>query len=192
MTINCKWLPKENTLDLNEFEKEIDKAYEEFEHDFIKSFPIFDGLPVRVRRYPEDELKHRYSAFNHITTRDYNHINGKNSSNYDNREPDIRRIERITWVRKLIEHPNCRPQEICNCKGTFAWFVDYKGKKRANILHYTEMFMVVLEKRKDFYLLVTSFLLNNKVVRDQKYKEYKKSNSKYALSKAKDGTEAPS
>lgn len=192
MTINCNWLPKENSLDLNEFENEIDKAYKEITQDFITSVPTFDGLPIRVRRYPEDELKHRYSAFNHITTRDYNHINGQNSSSYDNREPDIRRIERITWVRKLIEHPNCKPQEICNCKGTFTWFVDYKGKKRVNILHYTEMFMVVLEKKKDCYMLITSFLFDNKVLRDKAFKEYKKSDTKFALGKTKDGTKIPS
>lgn len=175
MHINCSGLCEEKGIDLNDFKNEVDSAYEQFKLDFIESYLTFNGMPIRVRKYPIDEISHRYETFNHITSKDYYHIQC-NSSDYDNRLPDIRRLERIKWVRLLIEHPRCIPSSDCDCRGTFTWYEPYKNTYRVNILHYDERYKVVLEKRhnKDYYLLITAYYFDNEVVRDKKYKKDKK------------------
>lgn len=176
MVINCNWLPSERNIDLNNLPEETKKAYKIFCNDFVSSTPYFNGMPVKFRKYPIDEKTKRFYAFDHITTRDYEHLQG-NSTDLTDRNPDIRRIERISWVRKIIEHPNCKPSEFCNCKGVLTWYEEYKKTYRVNLLLYDEYFMVVLEKRKnsDNYTLITAFYLENDMERKTRYKKYKNS-----------------
>ncbi len=175
MKINCKWLPKENELDINDYQNEMRKAYDIFYNDFITSKPKINGFEVMVRRYPEDETNHRYSSFNHITTKDYDKIQG-NSSNYCDRYPDIKRIERIAWVRKIIEHYDCKPIQNCNCRGVMTWYEQYRSTYRMNIMLYDENFLIVLEKNKNgFYFLITAFYFDNVMERKKRYEKYKMS-----------------
>lgn len=181
MNIYCSWLPEESQINLNNLPSEIDLAYNVFCNDFISSTPTFNGFPVRVRRYPEDKQKNRYFSFNHITTKDYSRINNKNSSEYTKREPDIRRIERIAWVRKIIEHPVCSPKLDCNCEGIKTWYEEYKGTYRVNIMLESENFMIVLEKENkdaEFYLLITAFYFNNDYEKNKRIKKYNSSTYK--------------
>ena len=175
MKINCKWLPEENEIDINNIEEEVEEAYKIFKEDFIESDILLNGFKVAVRRYPEDDIKGRYYSFNHITTKDYDKKQG-NSNEYEDRYPDIRRLERIAWIKKLIEHPNCVPTEECNCKGNLLWYEEYKNTYRVNIMLYDEDFFVVLEKHpnKPIYLLITAFYFENEIEKNKRYKKYKK------------------
>lgn len=172
MNINCHWLPEELDIDINDFENEYEYAYQLFEQDFIHSQPEINGIKVHPRRYPD--FKGKYYSFDHITTKDYNRSNGKNSSHHEDRKPDIRRLERIEWVRLLIEHPNCTPSNICNCRGTLLWYEEYKSTYRVNILLPDEKFMVIFEKETKFniYLLVTAYYLYTDEAVDKKIKRY--------------------
>ena len=71
--------------------------YTVFENDFIRSQPRYEGLKVAVRKYPEIDGLHR--TFYHIT-----HKGGDEN----NRQPDIRRMERIRYPKFVLEqnqHP---------------------------------------------------------------------------------------
>ncbi|MGM9969833.1 MAG: hypothetical protein ACI35S_05490 [Anaeroplasma sp.] len=172
MRINCSWLTKELDIDLNNFREEYEYAYSLFVRDFVKSHPSINGKPVEPRYYPD--FNGKYHSFDHITTKDYNRRQGRNSSKHEDREPDIRRLERIEWVRLLIEHPNCIPLTSCDCKGTMLWYEDYKNTYRVNILLPDENFMVVFEKNKKFdkYLLVTAYYLYGQFDVERKIKKY--------------------
>lgn len=174
MNINCSWLTNEKNIDLNLLPQEIDEAYTVFINDFIASVPKINGYPVYPRRYPEDDLKHRYYSFNHITSKDYDHIQNKNSNEFEDRAPDIRRIERIAWIREFIEHPKCIPNNECHCKGMLLWYEPYKNTYRINLMIYEENFQVVLEKatNKNFYLIVTAFYFDTDIAREKRYKKY--------------------
>lgn len=67
--------------------------FEIFEADFINSYPHFEGHPVRIRKHPIENGKPE--AFFHVTCQDY----GKAG----HRDPDLRRCERIRWVRAFKE-----------------------------------------------------------------------------------------
>jgi hypothetical protein len=69
-------------------------VYGVFERDFKHYTPRYEGRPVTHDSRIEDGKE---AAFWHIISR--------NDPRTGNRELNIRRCERITWVRPLIEHP---------------------------------------------------------------------------------------
>lgn len=176
MEKDCRWLTKIIDINLNDFQNEYEHAYSLFKRDFIDSCPTFYGKKVIPRKNPAFNKK--YYSFDHITTKDYNRYDGKNSNTHDDRQPDIRRLERIEWVRELIENPHCIPQrlECSKCRGTFYWYEDYKNTYRVNILIPDEKFTVIFEKKKnsDYYLLVTAYYLYNDLQVQKKINKYNK------------------
>lgn len=91
--------------------------------------------------------------------------------------PDFRRCERIRWVRKFIENYKCNLAECKECDGIKVWEEDYHGNPRVHILLEEERYMVVVEKREKYCLLITAFYfeqdhkLRKKLKKYQKYKE---------------------
>jgi hypothetical protein len=88
----------------------------------------------------------------------------------NDREPDLRRMERMPWPRPLIddsEHPYLKIwRNIRKGKG---------GKKdRILILHTEENYLVVLDDRKKYILPWTAYYLRSKSELDKKLKEYEK------------------
>jgi hypothetical protein len=74
------------------FSAYFDAVYSVFHNDFIKSQPIYEGIKVSVRKYPEVDGMHR--TFYHITHE------GEDEAN---RQPDFRRMERIRFPKFVIE-----------------------------------------------------------------------------------------
>src|SRR4051812_25717142 len=72
----------------------IAAVYAAFRADFVDSQPRFDGRWVRHRRDPIYEG--REAGFWHCVS---------DGATEDERLPDIRRCERIRWLRAVIEHP---------------------------------------------------------------------------------------
>ena len=89
------WLPP--LVRLDEFEgdwqKYIDAVFAVFYSDFVESRPIFRGLPVAVRKHPL--IKGKEVAFWHCVS---------TGEREEDRIPDLRRCERIGWVRAIIAH----------------------------------------------------------------------------------------
>lgn len=150
----------------------LDKLYENvFKPDFLNSCPEFQGWEVWIRKEPMDG--NREHDFIHMTHEDYFH----NSKNPNDRIPDLRRSERLNWVRPIIEHFACAMEKKCG--RILYWENYYRGYVRCNLFLPEERFHVVLERRdKDkVYFIITSFYVNTDWElrkRMEKYKLYQK------------------
>lgn len=160
---NC-WLPKlEFWEDYgSDYSKYQDALYEIFKSDFIKSRPEFEGKQVNIRRHPIEYG--REEAFFHVTCQDYM----KNGE----RVPDLRRCERIRWVRAFIENYNCDPVQCEACEGIKVWSEPYKNTARVHMLLEEERYMVVVKRRDSYCLLITAFYFNQEHSLRKKLKHY--------------------
>lgn len=167
--LNCEWLPKLEIRDENKDWLDYENAlYEIFLSDFIKSQPLFNNKPVRTRKHP---ITHgREEAFWHITCQNY--------IDKDERQPDLRRCERIRWVRKFIENHKCKnPDCESYCNGIKIWAEKYKNKNQKNnnrihILLEEEKYIVILEERDEYNLLITGFYIDQNHFLQKKIREY--------------------
>lgn len=157
------WLPDTIPYNSNENWGDYEDAlYSIFEYDFIKSQPRFKGKQVQIRRHPV-ELG-REEAFWHVTCRDF--------SKDGDRKPDLRRCERIKWVRAFIENYDCKKSCGNDCDGLYIWATQYKNKTRFKILFKDEMYVVIIEEREKYCLLITAFYIDNENRLEKMLKEY--------------------
>ena len=110
-------------------------------------------------------------AFFHVTCNDFK----KNQ----NRVPDLRRCKRIRWVKAFIEnYASCRDMNYtdCNdCNGIKAWIEDVHGEERAHIFLEEEQYLVVVEIRKNYCLLITAVYIEHDYTLDKYIGRYQKS-----------------
>lgn len=109
----------------------------------IRSGLTLDGLPVHCRRIPESDG--RWAAFWHLIQE------GKIE---DERTPDLRRCERIRWVRWVIDNANSAPEIL-------RW-ENARGTEKNVLLWYREEYLVVLSKRSGYLLLKTAYCTDKK------------------------------
>lgn len=168
--MSCDWLPEiEEYSHDEEWQTYWNNLYKIFVHDFKISQPDFLGLKVHHRREPMEYDKEE--AFFHVTCNDFK----KNQ----NRVPDLRRCERIRWVKAFIEnYASCRDMNYtdCNdCNGIKAWIEDVHGKERAHIFLEEEQYLVVVEIRKNYCLLITAVYIEHDYTLDKYIGRYQKS-----------------
>ena len=137
--------------------------YSIFKSDFIDSYPLYKNTRVNVKHYPIEYGKEE--AFFHTTCKDYTG-NGA-------RVPDFRRCERIRWVRAFIENYDCDLSKCEDCDGVKVWNEPYKSKTRVHLLLEEERYMVVLEERKGYFLLIPAFYLDYGHALQKQLKHYK-------------------
>lgn len=167
----CKWLPDiVECKDFGKWNEYLEEIYEIFKKDFIYSRPIFEGKGVNFRRAPMDgKYEH---TFTHLTHKDEYH----NYTNPNDRIPDPRRAERIGWNKPIIENYLC--DENCNnCEKILYFEKYYKKNVRAYFLFKNVKFLVIIEKREKYNLLITGYYVEyenamNKLLRE--YEQYKK------------------
>lgn len=168
---NCKWLPEiVECEDYTKWNEYLDTIYKIFKTDFIDSKPIFEGKYVNFRKAPMDgKYEH---TFTHLTHKDEYH----NSTNPNDRIPDPRRAERIGWNRPIIENYKC--DENCeNCNKVLYFEQYYKKNIRVYFLFKDAKFLVIIEKREDYNLLITGYYIefeNAMKKYIKKYEQYKK------------------
>lgn len=147
----CKWLPElipcQNWSDFSNYEELL---YSYFKIDFIDSNPTFEDKPVLIRRHPLEN--NREQTFFHVTSSEY--IPGKP------RVPDSKRCERIRWIRAFIENYNCNPKLCEACDGIKVWEEPYKNNQRIYLLFEEEKYVVIIERRAQYALLITAYYLN--------------------------------
>lgn len=144
------WLPDLCPCeDLSNWKEYEDYLYEIFTADFIDSQPMFMGKPVRIRRHPL--TFGREEAFHHVTCCDY--------LKDGDRQPDMRRCERIRWIRAFIENYRCDGWECPSCNGVRIWSTIYPKTKcpRFKILLEDERYMVIVEERPNYCLLISAY-----------------------------------
>ena len=119
------------------------RAYEDALHDiFLREIARgglrFGAWPVNCRRIPE--TGGRWASFWHLV---------QEGRIEDDRTPDLRRCERIRWVRWVIEHAGTHP-DIDHWQNT-------RGTETNSLLWYREEYLVVLAQRRDYWLLKTAY-----------------------------------
>lgn len=146
------WLPSLELFEdhANDWTRYQAVLYAIFYADFIDTKPSYDGLPVYIRKHPIEHGKEE--AFFHVTCQDYD--------GDGERVPDLRRCERIRWVRSFIENYNCDSALCPKCEGVKLWEMPYGSHKRVHILLEEEKYMVVIEPREQYCLLITAFYFN--------------------------------
>lgn len=172
--INCRWLTP--IIELSDFGGDWFKydsfLYTLFSRDFIKNDLYFRGKVVRIRKHPKEGDKEQ--AYFHVTS-----TNTSNAKDMNDREPDLRRCERIEWIRLLIENHRCA--DGC-CSLPKIWSDNNNGNTRWTILFEEVRFLVILEERPQYYLLITSFYIIGKRQLEKKLEAFKKFQQKTPIS----------
>jgi len=151
------WLP--DLIELEDFsgdwQRYEDEVYAKFYTDFVESKPIFQSMPVYIKR---ELVKGKERGFWHCIQE------GKVEKE---RTPNLRRCERITWIRALIE--NADDPLIKK------WPKRKKGKIRFSIWLEEADYLVILEKRSNCWILWTAFYTDWPHTRKKLRKEYEES-----------------
>jgi len=158
MSPDDDWLPPLITLDASDgdWNKYEAKLYGEFYRDFLANRPRFRGESVVViKRYVDS----KEACFWHCTSE---------GAVEQNRTPDLRRCERIAWIRKVIEAAGTP---------TVRWWLKKQGPlPRALVAVADFSYVVVLEKRKgrtaDYWVLITAYPVEQVHRRRKMQREY--------------------
>lgn len=147
---------------LEDFNGEVDiylgHIFSLFEQDFINSQVFFRGKKVI---YDKTDDNGRPSAFVHITTEE--------NRNTTEREICLRRCERISWIRAIIE--NCEEPQV------LVWEKEQATSKRRAIRTYLfleqEDFLVILQEIKHGHYMVTAIYVDSPHQKRKHLKEHK-------------------
>lgn len=109
-----------------------------FMQEIVRGSLALDGCRISCRRIPE--TGGRWASFWHLI---------QEGRVEDERTPDLRRCERLRWIRWMIENAETYP-EISRWENT--------RRTEANILlWYREEYLVILSRRNDYLLLKTAY-----------------------------------
>lgn len=136
------------------FNQYLEAVYEIFKADYILNKPVFQGRRLGLKKHPMFQDKE--ATFWHMTT----------SGEVENeREPDLRRMERIRWSPKMInesEHPYLK-----------VWRNKRPGKQESILIwHDAEKFLVVLRDHGDYILPWTTYVVDQPNRERRLMKEY--------------------
>ena len=163
MSNDCKWLPALlPEPDWNSYYPGYENfLYNLFQKIYLDSCkPIyFLGKIVRFRFKPYEHGKEE--VFFHLTCKDEDQIR--------NRTPDRNRFLRLEWTRSFIENYTCT--DIC-CSTKPLFWKNTNQKNRYKILFHN--FLVVLEDRNTYFLLITGFYVPDEYYIRGLLKEYEK------------------
>lgn len=100
--------------------------------------PSFRGTRITCKRHPETQGE--WLAFWHLISV---------GEQENDRLPDMRRCERLPWVRWIIDNAD-------NDNDIDVW--EHQNRRERNVyLWYREEYLVVLSQRRDYILLKTAF-----------------------------------
>jgi hypothetical protein len=139
--------------------KYFDYLFGIFKRDFIDSHPIFHGKPVLIG--DKRIFKGKPECFWHVTSQE--------NKETKEREPNMRRCERVEWIRLIINH--------CNESAVWVWPKQHEREVRHNLFLERENFLVILVERKTFYL-VTAIYVDYPHTRKRLEEEYKRYDDK--------------
>jgi len=154
MTELPSWLPP--LIKFNDYDGWDDyllAIHEVFRRDFIQSKPVFDGLSVFIRHEPK--FKDKEYTFWHVTSE---------GESEEDRIPDLRRCERIGWIRAIIDNANCEEVKV--------WEQVKKRRLRVYLWLHQFDYLIVLTKATEFYFLVTAFQIQSGRKRENLQRDY--------------------
>lgn len=161
----CPILPPKITLDQfnGDYALYDDFLYENVFLEQLFNFKItFRGKFVELKSYPYFEGKE--DIYFHLTCKNFD-------IDSEEREPDLRRSERLCWLRPAIETDH---NKICKQDCFLIYERPYKKSNRIFLLDPVDRYFIVLEERPSYYLLITAFYIHYDNVLRKKLKEYDK------------------
>ena len=156
MTDAPDWLPALITLDQHggRWDTYEPAVYAVFKADFIDTVPFFRGMRIGLRRHPM--YNNREWAFWHVV---------QEGDVEEDRTPDLRRCERISWLRAIIDH--------AEDTRVLVWENERRGKRRVLLWLESHDFLVILGPRNGEYaMLLTAYPTDRGHTRRKLQKEY--------------------
>jgi hypothetical protein len=136
----------------------IEAVYEVFQKDFLHHKTTFRGEELRLKWHPI--FQEKAYTFYHMT---------HTGEDEQNREPDLRRCERMPWARPVIEN--------CDHWSLKIWPQKRQGANRLCIwleLEDEPDYFVILDVRNDYKLLWTAFVAEYEHQKRKKLDEYQR------------------
>ena len=168
------WMPELVPCDdLSHWDEYDALLYGLFKEEWMERKPVFEGKEIRIRSNPRYEG--REEAYWHLTCRDY----GKEGKGSAGRDPDLERCARIKWPRAFIEnYLLCKACGIAGCEGVLVWRArSAKGRERVKIFSREERYIVVLEPRNNYCLLITAYFISEDYSLRACLREYERNRS---------------
>lgn len=135
------------------FKDFFEAVYLIFVRDFVNSKPLYRGKVLRLKSHPFiDGKEYTFYHFTHDGIIE------------EERLPNIRRMERITWPRPMIDNSTDSDLKV--------WENKRGNKTRILVLHEKESYLVILEKRKKYILPWTAYLVDYPNRKKRLLKEY--------------------
>jgi len=144
-----------------DWDKYLEDIYGVFINTLIKRKLFFLNLPVRLRKTPE--YKDKSFTFWHLISE---------GEKEEERTPDFRRCERLAWIHWVIEN-------AINNKDISCWENERGSETHVVIWFDIENYVVILAKRKDYFLLKTAYLA--KPHRAEVFRKEKKTKKNYVF-----------
>ena len=124
----------------NNWEQYLDALYSYFKADFVDSKPVFQGQRLALKRYPLSEG--REATFWHLISE---------GTSEENRSIDLRRCERIRWLKPIIENSADDAVKL--------WKNIRRGEIRICLWLENQEYLVVLTERKGYILPWTAYVV---------------------------------
>ena len=117
----------------------VENLYSVYMQQIVNGNLTFKGLRISCQYRPASQDKHY--GFWHVVSE---------GEIEEDRIPDIRRCERISWIAYLISQVDSNPD--------ISWWENKRGRdSHVVIWHEAENFVVILAKRSDYYLLKSAY-----------------------------------
>lgn len=116
----------------------VEQLYTIFLDEIAKGGLTFRGDPVSCRRMPETDK--RWAAFWHLV---------QEGRIEDDRLPDLRRCERLRWIKYVIEN--------WNTDSSIQWWENNRDGNVSVLLWLNEEYLVILAKRNGYWLLKSAY-----------------------------------
>lgn len=152
-----------NTLEQfnGDFKKYDNFLYNEiYLHQLTEGILIFNNKKVSFKKHPIECGKEQ--TYFHLTTKSTN-----KGIPLSERNPDLRRCERLHWIRPSLETDHVN---LCGFSCFVQYVEPYKNTNRVHLFNEQERYLIILEERKSYYLLITAFYIHE----DQYLKSTKK------------------
>ena len=159
-----------------DWDRYLDALYKHFESDFVKNRPQFRGRRLGLKRHPL--LEGREATFWHIISE------GRDEAS---RTPDLRRCERIRWIRAVIEHADDPAVKV--------WENTRQGEFRVCLWLEEQEYLAVLADRKEYLLPWTAYMVtrsHRKGKLQSEFEKWQRQQGKIADAAPKDGIVTPS
>lgn len=150
----------------------LEALYNFFKKDFIESKTKYEGKRVGLKKHPV--YKGKEATFWHIIS---------DGENENERVPDLRRCEKIRWIKAIIK--NCKHQEIK------IWTNKRKSKENICLCYGKWEYLVVLSIRNGYLILWTAYPITYSHTKGKLKKEFTKFSEK-ANTALKGGIVTPS